>query len=107
MSKATMVAVIALATLHGDGRKKIAGSGDQIMLPEADADRLKALGLVKFAEKPASKTSKPTGGKKASAGTDDGANAGGNGGDGTGTNGTGAGNGGDGTGGVGTGAGNA
>lgn len=122
MSKATMVAVIALATLHGDGRKKIAGTGDQITLPEADADRLKALGLVKFAEMPAGKsanraaktnTSKPAASSpeadKSASGAEGAAGNGGdgNGADGAGTGDAGAGNGGDGTGDAGTGAGNA
>ena len=45
---AKMIEVIALASMFGEGRKKIAGFGDKIKLPESDALRLKDLGLVKF-----------------------------------------------------------
>lgn len=47
---AKMIVVIALASLFGEGREKIAGHGDRIKLPESDAQRLKDLGLARFAD---------------------------------------------------------
>lgn len=72
---AKMIVVIALANLFGDGREKIAGHGDRIKLPESDAQRLKDLGLAKFADKaqPADnngQTKKPNGKEKNGAGSD-------------------------------------
>lgn len=71
---AKMIVVIALASLFGEGREKIAGHGDQIKLPESDAQRLKDLGLARFADNEESaadgQPKKPKGKAKNGAGND-------------------------------------
>ncbi len=71
---AKMIVVVALAVLYGEGRKKIAEHGDRIKLPESDAQRLKDLGLARFAdnEEPADdgRSKKPKGRAKNGAGND-------------------------------------
>ncbi len=93
---AKLITVIALASMFGEGRKKIASFGDTIKLPESDALRLKDLGLVKFeAENADDSGTKQKAAKGKKDKTQSGDGSGGTGGDGSG------GTGGDGSGGTG------
>lgn len=68
---AKMIVVTALASLFGEGRKKIAENGDRIKLPESDALRLKELGLVKIAADTADESTDKPNKTKASSKADD------------------------------------